>query len=181
MPLPRAAALPVERVRLQPQPCAFVPNLGKSKHGPTRGGTTKAACYRMPVQRVLRPSRWLAADGGWAGGRGKDGCRLSQRRPARSFFCRVGQRDLGRAFCLEVDVSGGVAFLGRGDDVAAGRHAPDPRHTAHFAFLPLAFLSRYVCVDIGGVGCHVFSAAVLGWCRRRRRLLPGGVVCCCCC
>lgn len=37
MPLPRAAALPVERVRLQPQPCAFVPNLGKSKHGPLGG------------------------------------------------------------------------------------------------------------------------------------------------
>lgn len=142
------------------------------------GGTKKAACYRMQVQRVLRPFGRLAADGRWAGGRGKDGCPRGAR-PGR--FCRVEQRDLGRAFCLEVDVSGGVAFLARGDDVTAGRHAPDPRHAAHFSFLPLAFLSRYVCVDIGGVGCHVFSAVVLGWCRRRRRLLPGGLVCCCCC
>lgn len=150
MPLPRAAALPVERAGLQPQPAVFVVSLGTSKHGPPPEGHQESRL----LQRVLRPFRWLAADGRWAGGRGKDGCQLSKRRPAQTFFFfRVEQRDLGRAFCLEVDVSGGVAVLARGDDITAGgggRHAPDPRHAAHFSFLPLAFLSQYVCVDIGG-------------------------------
>lgn len=99
-------------------------------------------------------------------------------RPGR--FCRVEQRDLRRAFCLEVDVSGGVAVFAHGDDVTAKRHSPNPHHAA-FPHFSLAFLSRYVFCGHRGVGCLVLAVVVVvGWCRRRLPLLlSGGVVCCC--
>lgn len=151
MPPPRAAALPAERVGLQPQPRAFLLNLGKSKHGPPRGNQKS---------RLLQNAGATGAASLWAAGcrrevgRRKGERWLPKRRPARSFLSRRTER-LGESVLLRSrrKWGGGVSCPWRRRHCGAACTGPSPRCPF---FFPSARFPQPVCLcghRGGGVPC----------------------------